>query len=73
MPYSLIGNVAAIVAGVLAFNEAGTAGRIFIVVLFGATFLVPKFVPGLTIRYLMLSARMLIAVGCYVSYRVRNS
>lgn len=73
MPYFLIGNIAAIVAGVLAFNEAGTAGRIALVILFGATFLVPELIHEPEIPYLMLAARGLLAIGCYLFTRRRNS
>jgi hypothetical protein len=73
MPYLLVGNIAAVVAGVLAFNEAGTGGKIALVVLFGATFLAPELVPGPTIPYLMLAARALLAIGCYLFTRWRNS
>jgi hypothetical protein len=73
MPYLLLGNIAAVVAGVLAFNESGTGGRIALLALFGATFLVPELVPGPTIPYLMLAARALLAIGCYIFCRWRNS
>lgn len=73
MPYFLIGNIAAVVAGVLAFNKAGTGGRIALVVLFGATFLGPEIIHEPEIPYLMLAARALLAVGCYVFTRWRNS
>jgi hypothetical protein len=73
VPYFLIGNAAALVAGVLAFIEAELPGRVVIVILLGGTFLVPKLVPGVTILYIMLAARMVIAVGCYLFYRWRNS
>ena len=61
------------IAGVLAVIEAGIPGRIAIVILLGATFLVPGYVPGPTIPYLMSAARMLIAPDCYFFYRRRNS
>lgn len=73
MPYILIGNIIALVLAVLAFNEAGNPGRIALVLLIGATFLVPKLVPGPTIPYLMLAARSVIGIGCYIFYRWRNS
>ena len=72
-PYFLIGNIIAVALGGLAFYEAGIKGRIVLLVLFGATFLVPKLVPGLTISYFMIAARMVIAVGCYIFIRWRNS
>jgi hypothetical protein len=73
MPYFLIGNILAAGLGILAFIEAGNAGRFVLVVLFGATFLVPKLVPEPTLPYLMLAARSVIGIGCYVFYRWRNS
>jgi len=73
MPYILIGNIAVLVIAVLAFNEAGNPGRIALVLIIGATFLVPKLAPGPTIPYLMLAARAAIGIGCYLFYRWSNS
>lgn len=73
LPYFLIGNVIAIALSALAFYEAGVKGRIVILVLVGATFLVPKLVPGLTISYLMVAARMVIGIGCTIFIRWRNA
>jgi len=73
LPYFLIGNVIALGLCAYAFYEAGTGGRIALLVLVGATFLVPRFVGGLPIKYWMISARMVLGIGSYFYIRWKNS
>jgi len=71
--FGLIGNVLAVGLAARAFVEAGPKGRIAIVVLMGSSFLIPKLAGGAAVAAACFTARIVIAIGCYLYVRYTNA
>jgi hypothetical protein len=68
-----LGTILVLVLAVLAFNDAGGHGRIFIFVLVGSLFLIPRIFSSLTVSTICFSARIVAAIGFYLYYKWRNA
>jgi len=73
IPYALIGNIVAAVFIIAAFLAAEARGRIAIVVLAAATFVVPKLSASSTVDIVCFTARILLAIGCALYVKWRNA
>jgi len=62
-----------LVTAALAFREAGGRGRLVILILVGATFLIGRIFPSLSVAYAVSSARAVLAIGFYLFYKWRNA
>jgi hypothetical protein len=72
LAFGLIGNVIAVGLAAKTFLEAQGWGRVAVLILVGATFLVPRVFPGQTVSTAAFVARMLVGIGCYLWLRHRG-
>jgi hypothetical protein len=73
IPYALIGNIVAAALIIAGFLAAETGGRIAIVLLAGATLVIPKLAASPTVGVVCFTARILLAIGCALYVKWRNS
>jgi hypothetical protein len=72
IPYAMIGEVIALVLFIMAFIEAETRGRIFLVSIFVMLFLLPWLFPSSIASLLCLVAKLAVGMGCYIFLRTRK-
>jgi ABC-type glycerol-3-phosphate transport system permease component len=73
MPYAAIGTIIALGMMAYAFYEAENRGRLVILVLASATFIIPELFSTSTIGLICYISRILIGIGCYIYVKIRHA
>jgi hypothetical protein len=73
VPYQLIGTIIALGIMAYAFYEAETTGRLIILGLASATFLIPKIFPASAVGLICYVTRILIAIACYIYLKIKSA
>ena len=71
--YTIIGTILTLGIITYAFFEFDSKGRITIIILVAATYILPKIFPGLVIGLICFILRISIAIGCYIYIKYRNA
>jgi hypothetical protein len=71
--YTIIGTILSLGIIVYALLEADSKGRITIIILVAATYILQKAFPGFVISTICFVLRILIAIGCYIYIKFRNA